>query len=132
MKKKTVLLGVAFLCTIACTILMYKHRNQRLQKPKSIPEQAVWINGCNGTNWFELVSLKNDTARFRIYTDEGDLLIDADFAGDSDFGGHITASDWNEHIDFYDGTEIYTNVVDSAGAYHTLKQTAPAFFKAEQ
>lgn len=36
-------------------------------KPKNIANEVVWGGGCDGGNWFELVDIRNDTVRFRIY-----------------------------------------------------------------
>ena len=79
------------------------------KKPNGVPVSAVWKGGCDGGNWIELVSIKNDTLRFKIYRDwNGDLLLDADFEYVNCNSFRLTASNWVEHIAYFgEALEIY-------------------------
>lgn len=79
------------------------------KKPNGVPVSAVWKGGCDGGNWIELVSIKNDTLRFKIYRDwNGDLLLDADFQYVNCNSFRLTKSNWVEHIAYFgEALEIY-------------------------
>lgn len=50
------------------------------EKPEDIPIEAQWNGGCDGGYWIELVAIKENKYRFRIYLDyKSEVLIDADF-----------------------------------------------------
>lgn len=50
------------------------------EKPEGIPLEALWNGGCDGGYWIELVDIKENKYRFRIYLDyEAEVLMDADF-----------------------------------------------------
>lgn len=49
-------------------------------RPVTVPKDAIWSGDCDGGNWIELVEIKNNRYRFRIYQDyNGVLLMDANF-----------------------------------------------------
>lgn len=79
------------------------------EKPRSVPEKAVWKGDCDGGSWIELVSIKKEKARFRIYRDwNGDLILDADFQYKDCDTFRLTKTNWIKHIAYFESTlEIY-------------------------
>jgi len=52
-------------------------------KPKGIPTEAIWNGGCDGGYWINLVGIKDDKYRIKIYLDyKAEVLMDADFVSD--------------------------------------------------
>lgn len=74
-------------------------------KPSQVPAEAVWLGGCDGGSWMELVSIEKDQARFRVYRDwNGDLILDADFEYKDCNEFRLTESNWSKCIgDFING-----------------------------
>ncbi len=70
-------------------------------KPKNVPIEAVWSGGCDGGDWIELVEIKKNAYRFRIYQDwNGELKMDADFFF-NDEKANLTFTDWQTKICCY-------------------------------
>ena len=110
------------------TWLFYRPCEQR-EKPANVPILAVWKGGCDGGNWMELVDIKADTIRLRIYRDwNGDLKLDADFVSENCNNLQLTKANWNEFIFDFDGTKIYTKI-QSDSSYCQLVPVSPAYYK---
>ncbi len=93
------------------------------EKPKSVPQEAVWKGGCDGGNWIELVDTRNSKYRFRIYRDwDGTLELDADFKPVSCENPKLTISNWEQSITGYLNEKI--NLKDTS-CY--LQITYPAY-----
>jgi hypothetical protein len=75
------------------------------EKTKDVPAEAVWKGGCDGGNWVELVALKEDTVRFRIYRDwNGELILDADFKYQECGSFRLNENNWEDCTgDFING-----------------------------
>jgi len=72
------------------------------EKPSKVPESAIWKGDCDGGNWVELVDIKKDTCRFRIYRDwNGDLILDANFEYKDCDKFRLTKSNWDEHVAYF-------------------------------
>jgi hypothetical protein len=70
-------------------------------KPKNVPTLAVWSGGCDGGDWIELVDIKEDKYRFRIYQDwNGELKMDAYFEF-KDNKTELTLANWGNKICCY-------------------------------
>jgi hypothetical protein len=97
-------------------------------KPANVPLSAVWIGGCDGGNWIELVSIKDNKIRFKIYRDwNGDLILDSDFKYDGCANFRLTESSWAKYIAYY---ENFIHLYDSsAGLNCRLMPVYPAYFK---
>lgn len=71
------------------------------EKPRTVPVEAVWSGGCDGGDWIELVEIKKNAYRFRIYQDwNGELKMDADFFF-NDEKTNLTLTDWQTKICCY-------------------------------
>ena len=69
-------------------------------------------------DWFELVKIKGDTIRFRIYNDYTlEKIVDADFVGDGCLD-YLKKENWSDYISGYDGINIHLIVVKN---YKNLK-----------
>ena len=67
---------IAIICAILFFNWKFKQSCEEWKKPVNVPISAVWKGGCDGGNWVELVDIKTDTIRFRIYRDwNGDLIL---------------------------------------------------------
>lgn len=81
---------------------------KQCKKPSKVPDSAVWIGGCDGGNWVELVNIKADTIRLRIYRDwDGELILDADYVPHNCNNLFFTEADWEKHFNYFDGTKFY-------------------------
>jgi hypothetical protein len=70
-------------------------------KPKNVPVEAVWSGGCDGGDWIELVEIKENKYRFRIYQDwNGELKMDADFEFSNDKTS-LKHTDWQAKVCCY-------------------------------
>ena len=50
------------------------------ERPAGIPLSAKWNGGCDGGYWIDLVDVRDDKYRFRIYLDYAAIVtMDADF-----------------------------------------------------
>jgi hypothetical protein len=126
-------IGVIILLIIG--ILFYKwFVNQpcaEWEKPNNVPLSAVWIGGCDGGNGIELVSMKNDTCRFRIYRDwSGDLILDADFVYENCNNSQPTKTNWREYIAYFDGDALgIHSKFQSDSSYCQLVPVFPAYYE---
>ena len=101
-------------------------------KSGNIPSSAIWKGGCDGGVWMELVDIKADTIRFRIYQDwNGELLLDANFVSENCTDLLLTSTNWSEYIDYFDGTKIYSKVQVGNG-YCRLVPVFPTYYEEKQ
>lgn len=71
-------------------------------RPNNVPLSAVWKGDCDGGSWIELVYIKEDKVRFRIYRDwNGDLILDADFKYQDCGEFKLTEANWSDHIAYF-------------------------------
>ncbi len=71
------------------------------EKPSNVPEQAVWHGFSDAGYWIDLVEIKEDKYRFRIYLGwNGDLEMDADFKF-RDKKIDLTTINWKDFIAGY-------------------------------
>ena len=132
MKTKLLYLFVVIITVIVGIILfvvwLFNRPCGEWEKPASVPVSAVWKGSCDGGSWVELVDIKADTVRFRIYYDwSGDLELDADFVFEKCNDLQLTKANWNEYITFFDGTAIYTTIL-SDSRYCRLVPIFPAYY----
>jgi hypothetical protein len=115
-------------------ILFYKYFfNQpciEWEKPDNVPLSSVWIGGCDGGHWIELVSMQNDTCRFRIYRDwNGDLILDANFIYNDCNDLQLTETNWNEYIAYFgNALEIYNKFLPDSSDCR-LVPVYPAYYE---
>lgn len=103
---------------------------EELERPSNVPVSALWKGGCDGGNWIELVEIRADTVRFRIYRDwNGNLILDADFVYENCNNLQLTKANWNEYIaHFGNALEFYIkNQSDSS--YCKLVPVFPAYYE---
>lgn len=92
---------------ISLIYLFYQNSNHN-GRPEKVPCTAIWKGGHDGGYWIELVNIRTDTIRFRIYNEwSGELILDADFVPNCNNNLHLTKSNWSYYIDFFDGINIY-------------------------
>lgn len=108
---------------------LFKRPCEQWKKPENVPVSAIWKGGCDGGIWVELVDIKADTIRFRIYQDwNGELLLDADFVSENCDDLLLTKTTWNEYIDYFDGTKIYSKI-QVGGSCCRLIPIFPAYYE---
>jgi hypothetical protein len=132
MKTKLLYLFAGIIIAIVSTILfIYWQFNQPCvepNKPNNVPASAVWKGGCDGGTWVELVDIRADTIRFRIYHDwNGNLELDADFIYENCNGLKLTKANWIEYVSDFDGIKLYTNFVIN-NSYCRLVPVFPAYY----
>lgn len=94
----------------------FNHPCQPPEKPDNVPLTAVWKGDCDGGVWIDLVSIKNNKFRFRIYHDwHGELLMDSDFVFEEEkYNELLDNSNWDELVCCYThslGPEVELRVV---------------------
>ena len=110
-------------------IWLFKRPCKKWERPVNVPVSAVWQGGCDGGNWMELVDIKDDTIRLRIYRDwNGKLILDADFVSENSNGLPLTKTNWSEYIDYFDGTKIYSKI-QVGSSYCRLIPIFPAYYE---
>jgi hypothetical protein len=121
--------GIIIVGMVLFVTWLFKRPCEQWEKPANVPVLAVWKGGCDGGNWVELVDIKADTIRFRIYHDwNGNLLLDADFVSENCNDLQLTKENWNEYITYFDGTKIYTKI-QSDSSYCRLVPVFPAYYE---
>jgi hypothetical protein len=100
------------------------------EKPDNVPSSAVWKGGCDGGNWIELVSLKEDVVRFRIYRDwNGKLMLDADFNYQECSNFRLNENNWENCAgDFINGN-IGIHVNCHSNIKCRLEPIYPAYYE---
>ena len=77
------------------------------EKPKNVPEKAIWKGACDGGHWIELVKINGNKYRFRIYLGwNGELLLDADYYLKNCKNVSLSFSNWNEFISWFSGENL--------------------------
>ena len=114
MKKWMFIVLVVLAVVVLLVVLIFKYGSfgngcPPPDKPKNVPITAVWKGDCDGGSWIELVVIKKDKYRFRIYRDwNGELILDADFEHIDCETFSITKSNWSKHIAYFkNNLEIY-------------------------
>jgi hypothetical protein len=99
-------------------------------KPLNVPTSAIWAGDCDGGNWIELVDIKKDTVRFRIYRDwNGELILDANFVYENCNGLQLTNANWNEYIAYFDNALHIYSKFQTGNSYCQLVPVFPAYYE---
>lgn len=124
------MIGVIIIIGMILSIiyLFYQNSNHN-DRPENIPCTAIWKGGHDGGCWIELVNIRTDTIRFRIFNEwSGELILDADFVPNSNNNLHLTKSNWSSYVDFFDGINIYCkNRIENS--YLQLTSIFPAYYE---
>lgn len=103
MKKKILTLTFLILCGTVFWKWFFNQPCSPPDKPIVVPKEAAWKGDCDGGHWVELVSIKKEKVRFRIYQDwNGELILDADFNYRNCDNLKLTNSNWAEYISYFD------------------------------
>ena len=131
MKTKVLYLfaGIIIVGMVLFITWLFNRPCKQWEKPANVPVSAVWKGGCDGGNWVELVDIKADTIRLRIYRDwNGDLILDADFVSENCNNLQLTKENWNEFISYFDGKKIYSKI-QSDSSYCRFGPVLPAYYE---
>lgn len=136
MKTKLLYLFAGIIVVIVSIILfidwLFKQPCEDWKKPSNVPVSAVWKGGCDGGSWVELVDIKADTIRFRIYRDwNGNLILDADFVYKNCNNLRLTKANWSEYIVGFDGEVlgIYSKFQSNSPPYCQIVPVFPAYYE---
>jgi len=98
------------------------------RKPSSVPVRAIWKGGCDGGNWIELVSIKNEKYRFKIYRDyDGHMILEADFKLKDCRNASFNESNWQDYITVYINESIEIIQIDGIDKKCKLVPIFPAY-----
>jgi len=121
--------GIIIVGMVLFITWLFNRPCEQWEKPSNVPVSAVWKGGCDGGNWVELVDVKADTIRLRIYRDwNGDLILDADFVSENCNNLQLTEENWNEFISYFDGKKIYSKI-QSDSSYCRFVPVFPAYYE---
>lgn len=131
--KKIILLVfvIVLLGFIAYKLFFTKQPYVPPKKPAAVPANAIWSGERDGGNWIELVEIKENKYRFRIYLDyDGSLLMDADFEMQNCQSYQLTESNWKESVCCYthaSDESVTLNIENAADKKCYLKAIYPAY-----
>lgn len=121
--------GIIIVGMVLFITWLFNRPCEQWEKPANVPVSTVWKGGCDGGNWVELVDVKADTIRLRIYRDwNGDLILDADFVSENCNNLQLTKENWNEFISYFDGKKIYSKI-QSDSSYCQFVPVFPAYYE---
>ena len=119
-------MGIIIAIFIIC---LFNRPCKKWKRPVNVPVSAVWKGGCDGGNWMELVDIKDDTIRLRIFRDwNGKLILDADFVYENCDDLQLTETNWSKKIEYFDGTKIYSKIQEGS-SYCRLIPIFPAYYE---
>ena len=122
--------AVVIICIILLFIWLIIPYDRVWEKPENVPDSAVWVGGCDGGNWIELVDFKEDTIRFRLYADwNGELILDADFVYQKKDDTRLTKANWDKYLNYFDGEVICTQIIRDDNRYCLLIPVFPAYYQ---
>jgi len=95
-----ILIGVFIGMLVGVIIdLAYIYPTKEWEKLDNVPVSAAFVGGCDGGCWMELVEIRNDTVRFKIYQDwSGVLIYDADFVYEDSYDFYLTKTNWTQYV----------------------------------
>lgn len=97
-----VLLFLVFSCKLS-------NENPQPERLNGIPEEAFWIGGVDGGNWYYLenISLSKNVAHISIYNDQtGEEIISKKFVLVCPEEKHESIKTLKEQIESFDGVKI--------------------------
>lgn len=99
---------VVFLLTISsCSI--YQDEGKEPARVNGIPEQAFWVGGVDGGNWFlvDKVHDHRNNALIKVYNDnDGSLIVSKRFMLICSADNQILIEDLQKQINGFDGEKI--------------------------
>jgi hypothetical protein len=128
--KKWILIFIVLVCGLIFWKWFFNQPCTPPDKPKNVPDKAIWKGGCDGGNWVELISIDKQKIRFKIYRDwNGELILDADFVYVECDTFHLTKTNWIKcGGDFINGSiGIKTNCFNNINC--RLEPIYPAYFE---
>jgi hypothetical protein len=121
--------GILLLLGLLSYNYLFKSPCDPPRKLDSVPEKASWFGGCDGGNWIELINVKEDKYRFKVYRDwDGELSIDADFVVKNCNNLALNENNWKERLAYYnEGEEASVRIVLKGGDNCYLESIIPAY-----
>ncbi|MFN8296123.1 MAG: hypothetical protein U0T69_07995 [Chitinophagales bacterium] len=106
------LIILLFTCIYSCNT----QHNSSPKKPKSVPNNAFWIGGEDGGNWYSIVSIDSttETVHFIVYNDytgEIELNKNLNLNCSSSKEVPIRWQNIESYIDCFDGKRIILNQI---------------------
>ncbi|MFB9057513.1 hypothetical protein ACFFU9_12255 [Mariniflexile ostreae] len=134
MKKWLIIIAIiSFLGFVLFKYIFDKQPCLPPERHELVPLVAIWSGGCDGGEWIELVEIKEDKYRFRIYQDwNGELKMDADFEFRED-RTNLTRVNWESIVCCYSqslDSLVTLSVVDNVEGkkkYYRLQSIYPAY-----
>ncbi|MEJ0105419.1 MAG: hypothetical protein WDO19_23935 [Bacteroidota bacterium] len=112
MKKSIIILMVLLLILAAGIVYFWGNGHANItppERPANIPQQAEWVGGADGGNWYQVTKVISKNAfKIKIYNDgNGELEIDTTFILNSDCAfREIDSLTLTKRFNFFDGKEI--------------------------
>lgn len=120
--KILLLVFVVSLTGMLCVLSLYQHGSHIRTHAMRPRANSIWIGGRDGGCWIELVEIRSDTLRLRVYDERETLYIDADYISPCK-NLPITKRNWNNYVTSFDGENLHTNIMQE----HKYCMFSPAF-----
>lgn len=104
---KTLIIIATILTLFSCSADHDKVKPQ--ERPKNIPEQAFWVGGTDGGNWYVVEHVHNhkNNAFIKVYNDtDGSLIASKRFVLVCPIDNQQLIDNLQEQINGYDGEKI--------------------------
>ena len=104
---KTIIIIATIFTLFSCSANHDKVKPQ--ERPKNIPEQAFWVGGTDGGNWYvvEYVHNHKNNAIIKVYNDaDGSLIASKRFVLVCPIDNQQLIDNLQEQINAYDGEKI--------------------------
>lgn len=99
------------LLTIAVVAILITGCNESFERPKNVPQKAIWVGGSDGGVWIESISKRDSTFMLKVFSQNGALLEDAFFTMNEECKDVILNQDeLAKKFSAFDGNDIILNL----------------------
>lgn len=104
----------------SCGIKTLNTAEKESSRLKNIPENAFWIGGLDGGNWYSIEKIDSveQKVHFKIYNDyNGEVIVDKDFNLNCNSTNRLNWKDLKSEINSFDGETVQLRTIDNENRY---------------